>query len=185
MSSGVSIVILCEDEQHGFFARHFLQRKGWDSKNLRVEKGTKGKGSGEQFVRENLPLELNRLRQFRGEARALVVVADADNHSVDDRIDMLRQECTKQGVEPWNSDEPVFFLIPRWEVQNWLAYLGGDQTVDESRGGYATNKFASEWRPEVRKLVEMCGRGKLDGKPPDSLNRACGEYKRFHKMVRK
>lgn len=185
MSTGVSVVILCEDEQHAFFARYFLRCKGWDSKNFRVEKGIRGKGSGEQFVRENLPVELKKMRQFRREARALIIVTDADNYTVDERLGFLRNECTNQGVEPWSDDEPVFILIPRWEIQNWLAYLSGDRLVGEGQSNYGADRDPSSWRDGVQKLAKMCDLGKLEDTPPESLVRACGEYKRFREMVRR
>ncbi len=180
----VSVVILCEDELHAFFARFFLRCKNWHSKNLRVEKGPSGKGSGEQFVCENLPGELKKLRQFPDEARALIIVTDADNHSVEERTALLKAQCVKQNVEPWNDDEPVFLLIPRWEIQNWLAYLAGKSAGEENLAGYGQGRSANDWRAEVKKLARMCEDGKLGGKPPESLNLACGEYRRFRKLVR-
>ena len=59
----VTIVILCEDSQHETFIRRFLKKKGWGPRDLHVVNHPPGKGSKEQWVREQFPKELEAYRE--------------------------------------------------------------------------------------------------------------------------
>ena len=80
MSRQVQLVLLCEDQQHEVFVRRFLAAAGWSTRRLRIQMAPPGKGSAEQFVREQFPKELqayrsNRIRLSLG----LIVIRDGDN----------------------------------------------------------------------------------------------------------
>ena len=59
MKRATKIVLLCEDEQHSAFMSRFINRMGWHTRRLRIEKASRGKGSAEQFAREAFPRELD------------------------------------------------------------------------------------------------------------------------------
>lgn len=57
------LIIICEDVQQSAFARRYLQKRGFNRRNIRVEKNPAGKGSGEQFVRQKLIDEVKEYRR--------------------------------------------------------------------------------------------------------------------------
>ncbi len=69
----VAVVVLCEDAPQGYFLRHALLRLGIHKQKIRLKECPKGEQSGEQYVRESLPLELQRLRRYQGRAYLVVV----------------------------------------------------------------------------------------------------------------
>jgi hypothetical protein len=169
------VVLLCEDEQSACFARRFLKRQGFTSHDLREEIAPPGKGSGEQWVRERFANELTALRARR--SQGLFVLTDADVMSVGERTATFEKKCREEGI-PWRvSHEPVMLIIPRRNIETWLAYLRGEN-IDEAIE-YPKYAAESDCREEVRALDEMCKRKSLRQPAPPSLDAACLELKRF------
>ena len=98
MSRSVRIVLLCEDRQHETFVRRFLRRDGWDLRNIRVQIAPHGRGSAEQFVREQFPKELQAVRSKRNERVRLIVMIDGDDKGVRARRVSLDDACTAGAV---------------------------------------------------------------------------------------
>jgi hypothetical protein len=173
-------VVLCEDTQHETFVRRFLKGKGWATRQIRTERAPAGRGSAEQWVRERLPIELRAYRQRSTHARTyLIVVLDADTGTVAGHVDELEQACRQDGLDPRGADERVLFVIPRRNIETWLAYLRGEP-VDEDTT-YPRYESEGDCRRDVRVLQEIC-----DGQrqwpqpaPPRSLLTACDEYNRL------
>ncbi len=85
----VSVLILCEDQQHESFVREYVKRvHDVRNRGIRTIASTKGKGSAFQFVMDNFPTEVYALRK-RGREHKLIAVVDADNKSVEERMDQL------------------------------------------------------------------------------------------------
>jgi hypothetical protein len=171
----VEAVLLCEDEQSACFARRFLKERGYKAWQLREEKPPPGKGSGEQWVRERLPLELRAMRD--SQSKALIVLTDADTMSVAERAETLRRKCLDEGVAWRTADEPLVLVIPRRNIETWLAYLRGE-TVDETNL-YPKYAAESDCREQARELHRMCQIGSLSPPPPPSLAQACAEWTRM------
>ena len=57
----VQLIVLCEDKQQFNLARRVFIEWGFDNHQVRGVISPTGKGSGEQFVRRNYPLELQDL----------------------------------------------------------------------------------------------------------------------------
>lgn len=169
------VVLLCEDEQSACFARRFLKRRGFSSHDLREQIAPPGKGSAEQWVRERLPKEVMAFREKR--SLGLFVLTDADAHTVAERIETLAKKCREEHVSWREAEEPIMLIIPRRNIETWLAYLRG-QDVDET---LVYPKYAAEadCRDEVRGLDEMCKRRTLRQPAPPSLETACREFERF------
>jgi len=181
MSRGVQLVLLCEDRQHETFFRRFLEKAGWSIRHLRVEMAPPGKGSAEQFVRDRFPNELAAYRSRKNQvARGLIVVRDGDNKGVIARIQELLDACVAQGIEPRRDDEAVAILIPTWNIEGWLAYLGGS-SIDETKDDYPRLNRERECKTHVNNLYEMCQQGALRQPAPESLKAACEEYRRLPK----
>ena len=173
----VGVVILAEDIQTECFIRRFLVRQGWDRRQIRTETSPRGQGSGEQWVRGKFVNELKayRSRATRAATR-LIVASDADNQTVSEQIQTFRQACVEAKVPFRNNGEHVAFIIPRRNIETWLAYLRGE-TVDEVTT-YRKYQDPSECRSEVARLDDMCRKQKLEDKPPSSLESACVEFGR-------
>lgn len=89
MTRNVQVVLLCEDRQQEVFARRFLKKTGWNTRELRVEKAPHGRGAGEQYVRDRFPTELAdfRRRAVRSKALSLPILTA--------RPLMKRTACTR------------------------------------------------------------------------------------------
>ena len=181
MSHAVDVVLLCEDRQHAAFVRRFLEKKGWNRKRLRAIISPGGRHSGEQFVREQFPQELQQLRR-RAASTMLVVMIDGDTFGPAARKKALDEACRKHGVEPRRPDEAVAVFVPTWRIETWLRYLEGND-VDE------TDRYAKKLPrpracgPHVVELVKMCERQRLREPVPPSLQDACEEFNR--RLLRK
>ena len=174
------MVLLCEDTQHEVFVRRFLKEMGWHLRHFRIEKAPQGRGSGEQFVRENYPSELQKFRTKPGR-RALIAVVDGDATGVDGRLADFEQACVEQEVPSRRDEETVMLLVPTWRIETWLAYMDGN-TVCESRPGYPRLARESECQRHVEVLAGMCREGALRLPAPASLVAACGEYGRLRRL---
>ena len=177
MRRSIQIVLLCEDGQHEAFARRFLKKMGWDNRQLRVEKAPKGRGSGEQYVRERFPIELAACRKqavFRG----LIALIDGDSKGVVGRLDELKEACKERDIDFRRDDEPILAFVPTWQLETWFAYLDGE-VVDENKRDYPRLRRPRDCQKHVDILAEMCRGRKLRHPAPSSLVAACKEYDRL------
>jgi hypothetical protein len=173
----VQLVILCEDTQQEAFIRRFLRKAGWNKRRFRVEKAPSGRGSGEQFVKERFPLELEAYRKKSAHVgSAVVVMIDGDNRGVATRQNELNDACSKKNVQQRQPNDRVAVFVPTWNIETWFAYLDG-QTVDETRSNYPRLERERLCQKHVNTLFDMCNSGSLREPAPASLRKACSEYK--------
>ena len=118
LSKAVRVVLLCEDKQHEVFLRRFLIRDGWHLRDLTPVIAPSAQGSAEQFVRNQFPQELAKLRYKRGERKYLVVMTDGDSIGVEKRKASLMAACTEQGVRPPRRRRQRADLRPNLEHRN-------------------------------------------------------------------
>ena len=197
--SGVEIVLLCEDQQTNSFVRNFLKHRNFKSHDITTLPLPASRGAGEKWVRERYPKQLKAIRDRRNKLRNirnkkyvyLIVVIDADTHTLDYRHQQLKQECEKNHnhIPPRNSsDTNVLHIIPRRNIETWLAYLKNDknENVDESKD-YKKIKCLRDCQKKDLKeyaenLYDMCHVHQQLRKPaPASLREACGEYRRLRR----
>ena len=173
--SGVSVILLCEDMQTDVFVRRFLKRRKF--RDFRSLVSPHGRGSGEQWVREKYPRELQAIRQIK--RACLIVVTDADVHSTKSRREQLDAECNKKGILPRKDDEQVLVIVPRRNIETWLAYLAGGEVDEETR--YPRLKRERDCVQYVEELFRMCQKKQRLREPaPPSLREACDdEYPRL------
>ena len=172
----VQLVLLCEDAQHEAFARRLLGEQGWVARQIRVEKAPSAKQSAEQWVRQRYPSELQALRRRPHIARALIVMVDADTNTYDERLCELDDALRAASCEVRTPKEPVPIIVPRRNIETWIAYLGGSE-VDEVTE-YPKLRRERECAPAVRQLKAMCDSGTLRDPAPPSLQQACNEYRK-------
>jgi hypothetical protein len=177
LSRYVRIVILCEDKQHEGFLRRFIKKTSQTRNPPRVILSPAGRGSAEQFVRERFPKELKDLRSRGDEQIFLVVMVDGDADGVVARKDSFNAACKKQGVPPLRDSDRVLVCVPTWNIETWLAYLGGE-AVDETKNDYPRLNRVKDRMPMVNELVEMCRQRTLREPAPASLEDTCSGYRR-------
>jgi hypothetical protein len=172
------IVIVCEDPQHASFITKFLNKAHGIKTDgrLRIEKNPKGKGSGEQFVRNRYPIELSYIRQ-RHAKTTLIVVTDADNKETVERAQTLNTACSDAGIEPRNLTDNVAFIIPKRNIETWIDYLSGKE--EKTKKAYnKLSKKESKCQPAVEKLHDLCQQKVTPPDFPESLVAACNEYRK-------
>lgn len=183
MARKVRLVVICEDILHETFARAFLYRRGFKRHQLTFKPAPSGRGDAKQHVCSEVCRELAELRRQPGRNRGILYVTDADNLTVDGRRQSVTSACKGAQLSPPQDDEPVFGFIPKWEIENWLAYLRGE-AVDESNNCYRKyNRCESEAYPLAEDLADRCDREDLPD-PPPSLLSACNDYPRFLEWIR-
>lgn len=172
------VVVLCEDRQHDVFVRHFLIGMGCHPKRLRVVLPPVGVGAGEQFVRENYPLQVKAYRSQCNRLNIrLVVLIDADVSTVPEREQQLDTALKDQGLPERSAKEKIGVFVPKRNIETWIAHLESGSPVDESKAYPKRNK-ETECIPGVKALVERCRNHlPLPDQAPDSLKRACAEFR--------
>ena len=174
--SRVDITLLCEDSQTDAFVRRFLKRRNFRHRDITTLPLPAGGQSGEQWVRTRYPAELRAIR--RRQRSYLIVVTDADTGSTDARRAQLEAECKQQEIPPRQDADPVVVIVPRRNIETWLAYLGGTP-VDEVTV-YPRLRRERDCAAHAKRLYEMCHETQeLAESAPPSLQEACAEY---HKL---
>ena len=82
-SSRVYVIVVLEDARHEMLARRYLKKRGMGDRDMRIERSPSGEGKAEGWVRKTFVKEVNVYRA-RHAKTALIVVIDADNHTVQD-----------------------------------------------------------------------------------------------------
>jgi hypothetical protein len=97
---------------------------------------------------------------------------------VEERIQTFKDACAEAAISFRQDNERVVFVIPKRNIETWLAYLRGEQ-VDETRV-YPKYESESDCKNQVTRLDEMCRRQILEPElPPPSLIAACSEFQRI------
>ncbi len=178
MSRNVRIVLLCEDRQHETFIKRFLRRDGWNLRDFRVALSPQGRGSAEQFVREQFPRELEAIRAKGDEHVRLIVMIDGDDKGVNARRDSLNAACEAQAITAPGETDNVFICVPTWSIETWFAFLAGGE-VEESFSGYPRLTRVRDCAVHVETLAEICS-GQSQSPPlPPSLEDSCIQYNRL------
>jgi len=176
----VQIVILVEDKQQRAFVTRFLQRLGYERHKLRPLALPAGQGSGEQYVREHYAEQVRELRRRSGQLQlALVVVLDADKEEVTERQRQLAHQLQSVNMEPRRADEGIVHLIPRRNIETWIAYLRGEQVNEEDNYPRLTGR-ERDCQPAVDRLMELYrSNQQLPADCPPSLVTALEELHRL------
>lgn len=176
LPNAASFIILCEDVQHESFARRTLKYLGAKGQP-RVVRAPGGRGSGEQWVRNRYPLEVKALRGGHVE-RTLVVVVDADTSTVAERRSQLDLALTSAGHPSRAPGERIILLIPRRNVETWIAALETQPPtlLDESSEFPRLSGEESACDPMCRQLADLCSR--RAGLDQPSLAEACLEWRK-------
>lgn len=170
------VILLCEDRQHEAFARRLLKEFGVEKRRVRVKPAPKGRGSGEQWVRQNYVQEVKALRNKNYiQGVALLIIIDEDTTSTKARQVTLAESLTQAGLTPREDDEAIIHLIPARNIETWIAYLGGED-IDETQP-YPKLQQQRDCEPHIKQLKQMCDDRALRRPAPASLEQACLEFR--------
>src|SRR5271166_4179547 len=97
MSKPSQIIVVVEDDHHKMLVYRYLSKCRVE-RNVRIERSPSGAGSAENWVRRRFAQEVSVYRK-RHAKTALIVVIDADTHTLQDRLRQLdRAGCPIQGL---------------------------------------------------------------------------------------
>jgi hypothetical protein len=174
------VTILAEDRRQQQLIFRYLRRIGLEIHAMRLPPSA---GSGEQWVREQFPKELNeyRSRSARAETK-LIAVTDADTLSVEERLAQLDGRLRDDGVDLVRTDiEQVARLIPKRNIETWLLCLNGD-VVEEGERDYKRTR--NDWddliQPSANTLYAWTRpNAQIPNHCVPSLRHAIGELRRL------
>lgn len=131
MSKPSQVIVLLEDDHHKMLIYRYLKKHGLGHE-MRITLPPPGRGSAESWVRNRFAKEVSAYRVRQHHTRtALIVVIDADNHSVQDRWRQLDQALRDAQKPPVDVErEKIARLIPKRNIETWILCLTM-QTVDE------------------------------------------------------
>lgn len=178
-------IILAEDANHQKLVRSYLKRmrgKVYSDRTVRFQISPSGRGSAEQYVRENYPKEVREFRRRRARGACfLVVMVDADKEETSFRQQQLTQSLKNSNLSPRQESEPIVVLIPKRHVETWIRALLGNQ-VDEDTD-YKRKLPApssTEIRLSAEKLYEVTRpNAEVPGIFPPSLKASIPEWLRI------
>ena len=131
MGKPSQVILLLEDDHQKMLLYRYLKRCGLGHVT-RVSPYVPGRGSAEQRVRAQFATEVKayRSRQARAET-SLIVVIDADENTVQERLNQLDQALKDAGQVGVPTDaERIARLIPKRNIETWILCLT-ETNVDE------------------------------------------------------
>ncbi|MBI2302601.1 MAG: hypothetical protein HYU66_27160 [Armatimonadetes bacterium] len=118
-----------------------------------------------------------------GAAKVLVVMVDADNLAVRERLEQLAEALRAGGVAPRGADEPAALLVPKRNIQTWIEHLRTAPPTpvqeDEPYPEFESTGRREYWAPAVDQLVVLLVPGSPWPECPPSLSAALPEFARI------
>ena len=153
---GVRVAVLVEDGQHGRFARRVLRQLGFHPREFRIVPYPEGRGSGEQWVRENYAGHVKaHRRKANSQQVGLMVLIDADTRTVAHRHNQLAQKLQKAGLKARSGEEAIIIWVPKRNIHTWVAYLL-DRDVDvNEQDDYERLVRDEDYRTPAERFVEL------------------------------
>ena len=146
------VIVLIEDSRQQQFVFRYLRRIGLEPHAMRFLRPTSG--SGEQWVRERFPIEVDAYRRRSARtATKLIAVIDADNLMVQERLAQLDQKLLENAVDLIRMEaDQVARLVPRRNIETWILCLNGTAVDEETDYKRTRNDWAELIRPAVDAL---------------------------------
>ncbi len=149
MAKPSQVILLLEDALHERFVFRYLRKLRYGTHLMRVVKSPSGAGSAEQWVRERFVIEVLARRRRQAETR-LIVIIDADTHTVQDRIEQLDGALREAGVSMLPEDtRTIARLVPKRNMETWILCLNDARVNEEA--DYKNKR--ENWTEMVRSAV--------------------------------
>ncbi|MEG4579762.1 hypothetical protein QUA71_09155 [Microcoleus sp. MON1_C5] len=183
------VTILCEDIDQERFIREYLICRGLEEHKIKDYGNSKGieiKNNNALIVK-NYPDIIKSYRRRKYRNIAVVVMIDADEDSVSDKMRSLHKELD-EAAGNLNKDtrlpnEKVAIFVPARNIETWFYYIMEGQECDETTD-YKDKKMSAKERIELAKSAaqklarEICPQG-VDRITLPSLRYACTELQRL------
>jgi hypothetical protein len=147
------VVIVVEDERHRMLIYRYLRRRGLSSHEIRSKASPSGQGSAEQWIRTMYAAEVKayRIRHAKA-ATALIVMIDADTHTVQGRLRQFSQALEESGLPNIGNAEQIARLVPKRNVETWIWFFNGN-SVDEVTDYKPTRHDWGELIPQAASML--------------------------------
>ena len=183
------IFALVEDRRQERFLFRFLVHCGLRRDEILIEISPAGKGSAEQWVRENFPRQMSKCRNRNTRASTgMFVMRDADTFTVAERLRQLDEALVAAGDPPIGEDhDPIARLIPKRNVETWIVYLylrGASKSPIDEEQDYKRTRDPDEWSEMIPSAAEALWDWTRSGAPLSadlipSLRHGIGEIVRL------
>ena len=123
--------ILCEDRNHYHFTRGFLCQIGINERRIMLAADLpEGKGSGEQFVREQLPIALQKYARHK-EKKFLVIMLDVDKaeRTPEQILGVLQSVVEGSNLQGIKVTDKLLFVFPKRNIETWFKWLDSDSFI--------------------------------------------------------
>ena len=126
------IILLLEDALHERFIYRYLRKLGYGRHLMRFARSPSGVGSAEQRVRERFALEVRACTRRQAKT-TLIVLVDADTHTVQERIAQFDSSLREAGIPmiPDNTRR-IARLVPKRNIETWILCLFDVQVNEET-----------------------------------------------------
>jgi len=158
-SSRVYAIVVLEDDRHAMLVRRYLKKRGMGERDMRIERSPSG--DAKVWVRKTFVKEVNVYRG-RHAKTALIVVIDADTHTVQERwrqLDQALEDGGKQRVDV--EHEQIARLVPKRNVETWILCLN-EQAADEDTDYKRTRHEWNDLIPPAAETLFQWTRPKAD-----------------------
>lgn len=177
MKRSTRVQLLVEDFSHQTFLLTVFTELGFHivTTNPPLVKAS----AGEAWVKKYFPVHHQILKK-KPHVRSyrLVVMIDGDGGNHASRREELR--CTLG--DDAEIDPRVLIIVPRWEIEVWLAYLDSGVVVDETSKAHGYPKYTNrekEIKPLAKKLAAQCKLNTPLENVPESLKEACEAFREW------
>lgn len=181
MSKPSLIIVLLEDGRQEMLIYRYLIDCGLNGNEITFDRSPSGEGSAESWVRKRFVVNTKAYRRRRARARtALIVMIDADAHTVQDRLNQLDQALTHSEQQTIVETEEIARLVPRRNVETWILCLNQQAVDEETDYKRMRNNWSELIPPASRTLFQWT---RLQPEPPNncviSLRAGVRELKRI------
>lgn len=179
MSKPSLVVLLVEDDRHKMLLNRYLLEFGLNYHQIRTEPFPAGRGSAEQWVRNEFARQVAAYRRRQAKS-ALVVAIDADNHTVAQRIAQLDHALEEQHKPAITDEEQIARLVPKRNIETWILCLNLHTVNEETDYKNGNHDWTSLTPPAAKTLCDWTRpNAVLPSGCIDSLRYGIGELKRL------
>lgn len=129
---GVRFTVLVEDRALERLVRECLYALGVHTREIRIVAYPAGRGSAKQWIDREYPVQIHAYRRWSSQNIALVVGTDADEQTVQERVQRLAGVLKEAGHEARAPEERIAHWVPRWNIETWLLFLNGSEVDEEA-----------------------------------------------------
>lgn len=152
---GVRLIVLCEDDEHQRFVLHALGRLGKHYRAVRTLVSPAGRGAADSWVRQHYAEEVtvHRRKANSQTSLALMLLIDADTHTVDDRHRQLDKVLGDASLSARGPSERIVLWVPKRHIETWVAALSqGDANESDD---YKNNMRDADYRSAARRFANQ------------------------------